>query len=160
MSLGETSAPQGSPHPAQGPGPHTHPHGHQPLSQLLMVGDGRPGRQGVSQPSQKHQGCPSPSIKHLSGDRGMPSSGWNGWAKIFPRIKGNHIFQRMHGPPELNVGTGHMWRACNGSSHRPWSFGVMCQLQYVPAQAAWNHPFSEETSEQSRNDTAISWFSA
>lgn len=61
MSLGATSAPQGSPHPAQGPGPHTHLHGHQPLSQLPMVGDGRSGCQGVSQPSENTRAAPAPA---------------------------------------------------------------------------------------------------
>lgn len=123
-----------------------------------------PGSHGMSQPSQKqgswgHQG--SSRIRHLSGNRGMPSPGWNWWATIFPGIKDSHIFQRMCGRPELIVGTGHMWHACNGSSHRPWSSGLLCQLQHArEAQATSNHPFSEETSEQSRNDTAISCFSA
>lgn len=141
MSLGATPASQGSCHPAQGPGPHSHPHGHQPLSQLPMVGDAGSGSQGLSQPSQKswgHQG--SPSIRHLSGDRGMPSPGWNRWAKIFHRVKGSHIFQRMCGPPELTVGTGYMWHAHNEISHRPQSSGLICQLQH-----AWQHRQSHIT---------------
>lgn len=50
----------------------------------------------------------SRSIRHLSGDKGKSSPGWNGWAKIFLRTKGSQIFQRMCGPPELIVMTGHI----------------------------------------------------